>query len=49
MSEVEGTVVTPFVVKGKIDYEKLIRDFGSSPIDYAILERMERYYGVYIL
>jgi len=35
-------VVNPWEVKGKVDYDKLIRDFGSSKIDQALLERIER-------
>ena len=35
-------IVTPWEVQGDIDYDKLIRDFGSSPIDQALLDRFER-------
>ncbi|CAE8588572.1 unnamed protein product, partial [Polarella glacialis] len=35
-------VVDPWTVTGKIDYQKLIRDFGSSPISPELLERMEK-------
>lgn len=35
-------IVDPWSVKGKIDYDKLIRDFGSSPITPALLERIEK-------
>lgn len=40
-------IVTPWAVEsaGSVDYDKLIRDFGSSPIDNALLERMERVTG----
>jgi tryptophanyl-tRNA synthetase len=37
--------VTPWDVEGAVDYDKLIRDFGSSPIDQAMLDRMERLTG----
>eukprot|EP00002_Diphylleia_rotans_P006370 TRINITY_DN15756_c0_g1_i1.p1 TRINITY_DN15756_c0_g1~~TRINITY_DN15756_c0_g1_i1.p1 ORF type:complete len:414 (-),score=114.24 TRINITY_DN15756_c0_g1_i1:151-1392(-) len=39
-------IVTPWEVQGDaetgIDYEKLIRDFGSSRLDQALLDRIER-------
>eukprot|EP00274_Cyanoptyche_gloeocystis_P002387 CAMPEP_0196664196 /NCGR_PEP_ID=MMETSP1086-20130531/56129_1 /TAXON_ID=77921 /ORGANISM="Cyanoptyche gloeocystis , Strain SAG4.97" /LENGTH=66 /DNA_ID=CAMNT_0042000389 /DNA_START=67 /DNA_END=264 /DNA_ORIENTATION=- len=38
-------VVTPWTVSGKIDYSKLIKTFGSSPIDGALLERIQRVIG----
>lgn len=43
-----GQVVTPWEVEGAdegIDYDKLIREFGSSPIDKDLLERIERVTG----
>eukprot|EP00929_Paragymnodinium_shiwhaense_P108723 TRINITY_DN75058_c0_g1_i1.p1 TRINITY_DN75058_c0_g1~~TRINITY_DN75058_c0_g1_i1.p1 ORF type:complete len:663 (-),score=201.17 TRINITY_DN75058_c0_g1_i1:122-2110(-) len=38
----EAVTVNPWEVTGKVDYEKLTRDFGSSLIDQKLLERMER-------
>ncbi|KYH38797.1 MAG: tryptophanyl-tRNA synthetase [Candidatus Hecatellales archaeon B24] len=38
-------VVTPWKVEGKIDYEKLIRQFGTQPVDREILERFRRHAG----
>ncbi|CAK9010726.1 Tryptophan--tRNA ligase [Durusdinium trenchii] len=35
-------VVDPWSVKGKIDYEKLIRDFGSTKISDDLLERIRK-------
>lgn len=35
-------VVDPWTVTGRIDYDKLIRDFGSSPISEKLLERIEK-------
>uniref|UniRef100_A0A7S0NQL9 Tryptophan--tRNA ligase, cytoplasmic n=1 Tax=Calcidiscus leptoporus TaxID=127549 RepID=A0A7S0NQL9_9EUKA len=38
-------VVTPNTVSGKIDYDKLIRDFGSQKISPELIERFERVTG----
>lgn len=38
----EDFVVTAHEVSGKIDYGKLIRDFGSTPISKDLLNRIER-------
>jgi tryptophanyl-tRNA synthetase len=37
--------VTPWDVEGDVDYDKLIRDFGSHPIDAALLARFEQVTG----
>ena len=37
--------VTPWTVKGDIDYEKLISKFGTEAIDKPLLGRMERHSG----
>lgn len=37
--------VTPWDVTGTIDYKKLIADFGTDPIDEALLKRWERITG----
>lgn len=41
----EEMVVTPWEVSGKIDYDKLIRDFGTQPITPELLERFRKYTG----
>ena len=41
----EEMVVTPWRVSGKIDYEKLIKRFGTQPIDEELLERIKRHTG----
>jgi tryptophanyl-tRNA synthetase len=41
----EGYTLTPWSVKGEIDYEELIERFGSSPISDELLERIERLAG----
>jgi tryptophanyl-tRNA synthetase len=38
-------VVTPWEVSGEIDYEKLIREFGTKPLTDDLLERLGRYAG----
>ena len=37
--------VTPWEVKGNIDYDKLIREFGVSKIDSNLKERMKKHAG----
>ena len=34
-------VVTPWEVKGKVDYERLIREFGTQPLTPELLKRVE--------
>ncbi|MEM4733464.1 MAG: tryptophan--tRNA ligase [Candidatus Bathyarchaeia archaeon] len=38
-------VVTPWEVKGKVDYERLIREFGTQPITEELLAKITRYTG----
>lgn len=37
--------VTPWEVKGEVDYDKLITEFGVSKLDNAILKRLEKHTG----
>ncbi|MSR85911.1 tryptophan--tRNA ligase [Candidatus Woesearchaeota archaeon] len=37
--------VTPWEVKGNIDYDKLIQEFGVSKIDERVLKRIEKHTG----
>jgi tryptophanyl-tRNA synthetase len=41
----EGFIVTPWEVKGEVDYNKLIREFGTQPIDEELLRRVEKHTG----
>ncbi len=41
----EEFTVTPWEVKGFIDYDKLIKDFGTQPLTDEILERVRRLAG----
>ena len=36
-------VVTPWEVKGKVDYERLIREFGTQPLTPQLLKRVENH------
>jgi tryptophanyl-tRNA synthetase len=38
-------VVTPWEVKGKVDYERLIREFGTQPITEELLQIIAKYTG----
>jgi tryptophanyl-tRNA synthetase len=38
-------VVTPWEVKGKVDYERLIREFGTQPLTAQLLEKVEKRSG----
>lgn len=38
-------LVTPWEVRGKVDYERLIKEFGTQPITPALLERIKKYIG----
>lgn len=41
----EEMVVTPWEVSGKIDYDKLIREFGTQPLTPEILDRIRELAG----
>jgi tryptophanyl-tRNA synthetase len=38
-------VVTPWEVKGKVDYERLIREFGTQPLTEELLKKIAKYTG----
>jgi tryptophanyl-tRNA synthetase len=38
-------VVTPWEVRGKVDYERLIREFGTQPLTEELLRRLEKHVG----
>jgi tryptophanyl-tRNA synthetase len=42
-NESNEMVVTPWEVKGKVDYERLIREFGTQPLTPELLAKMETY------
>ena len=44
-NEEEEMVVTPWEVSGKIDYDKLIRQFGTHPLTEELLERLRKHMG----
>ena len=37
--------VTPWEVKGDVDYDRLVRDFGTSYIDQSLMNRVEKHTG----
>lgn len=41
----EKAIVTPWEVKGEIDYDRLIEEFGTEKIDEVLLERMKKKFG----
>jgi tryptophanyl-tRNA synthetase len=41
----ERFIVTPWEVKGEVDYEKLIKEFGTKHIDQDLLKRIEKHTG----
>jgi len=41
----EEMVVTPWKVAGRIDYDKLIKQFGTEPLTADILNRIKKYSG----
>ncbi len=43
--EEEGMIVTPWRVSGKIDYDRLIKEFGTQPLTEDLLKRIERHAG----
>ena len=45
MSNEKEFVVTPWEVRGEIDYERLIRDFGTTKIEEELLERIKKNAG----
>jgi tryptophanyl-tRNA synthetase len=36
-------IVTPWEVRGKVDYERLIREFGTQPLTEKLLKRIAKY------
>jgi hypothetical protein len=43
--DVEEAIVDPWTVQGSVDYAKLIEKFGSSAIDQALIDRIEKLTG----
>jgi tryptophanyl-tRNA synthetase len=38
-------IVTPWEVRGKVDYERLIREFGTQPLTEELLQKIAKYTG----
>jgi len=45
LSSEPGFTVTPWEVRGEVDYEKLLREFGTDPITDELLERIRKHTG----
>lgn len=45
VEEEEEMVVTPWEVSGKIDYDKLIQQFGTQPITEGLLKKIKKHTG----
>ena len=45
MPDEEKMIVTPWEVRGKVDYDKLIRQFGTQPITDKLLRRIQKHTG----
>jgi len=43
--EKDEMVVTPWEVRGKVDYERLIREFGTQPLTDELVRRLAKYTG----
>jgi tryptophanyl-tRNA synthetase len=43
VKEETSFIVTPWEVKGKVDYLKLIKDFGTTPLDDKLLARLKKH------
>ncbi|MEM2440447.1 MAG: tryptophan--tRNA ligase, partial [Candidatus Bathyarchaeia archaeon] len=41
--EKEEMVVTPWEVRGRVDYERLIREFGTQPLTEELLQRIAKH------
>jgi len=41
----EDFVVTPWEVRGKVDYDRLVQQFGTQRIDAALLKRIAKHTG----
>ena len=43
--EKDEMVVTPWEVRGRVDYERLIREFGTQPLTDELLRKLAKYTG----
>lgn len=41
----EDFTVTPYEVRGEVDYQRLIQEFGTQPLDEELLIRLKQYTG----
>ncbi|WXG44737.1 MAG: tryptophan--tRNA ligase [Promethearchaeati archaeon SRVP18_Atabeyarchaeia-1] len=45
VNDEEEMVVTPWEVSGKVDYERLIKEFGTQPLTEGLIKRIEKVAG----
>jgi tryptophanyl-tRNA synthetase len=45
MQKKASFIVTPWEVKGEVDYEKLIREFGTTGITDDLIDRLAKHTG----
>ncbi|MFP3985806.1 MAG: tryptophan--tRNA ligase [Candidatus Bathyarchaeia archaeon] len=45
MSNEEEMIVTPWEVRGKVDYDKLVRQFGTQPLTDKLLKKLQQHVG----
>ena len=45
MPNEEEMIVTPWEVRGKVDYKKLIQQFGTQPLTDKLLKRLQKHVG----
>lgn len=38
-------IITPWEVRGKVDYERLIREFGTQPLTEELMQKLAKYTG----
>ncbi len=43
--EKNGMIVTPWEVRGKVDYERLIQEFGTQPLTNELLQNLSKHTG----
>jgi tryptophanyl-tRNA synthetase len=43
--EKDEMIVTPWEVRGRVDYERLVREFGTQPLTDKLLQKLTKYTG----
>jgi tryptophanyl-tRNA synthetase len=45
----EKFVVTPWQVQGRVDYDKLVKQFGTKPLDEKLLKQIQKHAGLHYM